>query len=192
MLDIFQYMCLADIVLGTHTWPTHTGKDQDKFYEKEKKTMMLIKSSMKNEMLLEVQTRKTYLAIQKHLRELHEASNKGKAIFLKNVLFSIMMNENASHPEHLFKIKDIKEQLMTIGQKIKEKDMVVITLKSLLRVYEHFIETLNVTSTNVDLKFDELCNNLLQQDGWKKHFDNNNERQGAKQTFVSNFKDKGK
>jgi hypothetical protein len=39
--------------------------------------------------------------------------------------------------------------------------MVVITLKNLPCAYEHFIETLNITTTNVDLNFDELCNILL-------------------------------
>lgn len=51
---------------------------------------------------------------------------------------------------------------------MEEEDMVVIMLKSLLGSYEHLIETLNITSTNVDLKFDDLCNKLLQQDRWKK------------------------
>jgi hypothetical protein len=37
-------------------------------------------------------------------------------------------------------------------------------MKSLPRAYEHFIETLNITTTNVDLKFDELCNTLLYKD----------------------------
>lgn len=39
--------------------------------------------------------------------------------------------------------------------------MVVITLKNLPRAYEHFIETLNITSTSVDFKFPNLCNKLL-------------------------------
>jgi len=60
--------------------------------------------------------------------------------------------------------------LSDIGQKVEEEDMVVITLKSLPRAYEHFIETLNITSTNVDLKFEDLCTKLLQQDRWKKQF----------------------
>jgi hypothetical protein len=51
---------------------------------------------------------------------------------------------------------------------MEEEDMVVITLKILPHAYEHFIGTLNITSTNVDLKFDELFNKLLQQDRWKK------------------------
>ena len=60
---------------------------------------------------------------------------------------------------------DICDQLEAIGQTMEDEDMVVITLKSLPISYEHFIETLNITSTNVDLKFPELCTRLLQQFG---------------------------
>jgi hypothetical protein len=75
---------------------------------------------------------------------------------------------------------------------MEEEDMVVITLKILPRAYEHFIETLNITTMNVDLKFDELCNMLLQQDRWKKQFGSNSETEGSKQAFATNVKGKGK
>jgi hypothetical protein len=87
------------------------------------------------------------------------------------MLFSITVDENASLQDHLFKIKDIKAQLSTTGWKMEEEDMVVIKLKSLPCVYKHFIETLNMTTMNVDQKFttmnvdqkfNELCNTLLQ------------------------------
>jgi len=96
------------------------------------------------------------------LKETHEISDKGRAFFLKNMLFSIKMSEGASLQEHLLKIKDIREQLEAIGRKMAEEDMVVITLNSLPGSYEHFIETLNITATDVDLKFGELFNKLLQ------------------------------
>jgi hypothetical protein len=51
------------------------------------------------------------------------------------MLFLIMMDEHASLQEHLLKIKDIPEQLMDIGQKMEEENMVVITLKSLPCAY---------------------------------------------------------
>ena len=63
--------------------------------------------------------------------------------------------------EHLLKIKDIKDQLEANGRTMEEEDMVVITLKSLPPSYEHFIETINITATNVDLKFSNLCPKLL-------------------------------
>ena len=78
------------------------------------------------------------------------------------MLFSIKMSEGASLQEHLLKIKDIREQLEAIGRKMAEEDMVVITLNSLPRSYKHFIETPNITATDIDLKFGELSNKLLQ------------------------------
>jgi hypothetical protein len=47
-------------------------------------------------MLLEVQTGKTYIEIWKHLKKLYETSDKGRALFLKNMLFFIMMDESTS------------------------------------------------------------------------------------------------
>lgn len=122
---------------------------------------MLLKLSIADEMLPEIPSGKSAREIWKHLKDLHETSNKGRAFFLKNMLFSIMMDDQVSLQEHLMKIKNIHDQLEAIGRKIEEEDMVVTTLKSLPRSYEHFIETLNITSTNVDLKFDEMCNKLL-------------------------------
>ena len=170
MLAIFEYRCLADIVLGKDTRPAVAGKDHDKFDGQDREAVMLLKLSMTNEMLLEIQIRKNSATIWKHLKELHETLDKSRAFFLKNMLFSIMMSEGAPLHEHLLKIKDIQEQLEAIGQKMEEGDMVVITLKNLPQAYEHFIETLNIIATNVDLKFGELCNKLLQHDRWKKLF----------------------
>ena len=69
--------------------------------------------------------------------------------------------------------------------------MVVIMLKSLPPAYEHFIETLNITATNFDLKFGELCNKLLQHDRWKKQF-GSCESEGLEQLFAANVKGRGK
>lgn len=75
---------------------------------------------------------------------------------------------------------------------MEEESMVVITLKSLPKSYEHFIETL--TSTNVDLKFPESCNKHLQQDQWKQQFDSGASSSSTGQDFATKsfHKDKGK
>jgi hypothetical protein len=64
----------------------------------------------------------------------------------------------------------------------------VITLKSLPNSFEHFIKTLNFTSTDVNLKFGNLSTKLLQQDKRKKQLgsssrneDSNNQFQGQSQ-----------
>lgn len=89
------------------------------------------------------------------LKKLHKTSNKSRAFFLKNSLFSVVMDEHKSLQEHLNKIYDIRDQLVAIGLKMEEEDIVVITLKKLPKS-EHFIETLNISSIGVNLKFTDL------------------------------------
>ena len=62
MLVIFQYRCLTDIVLDKDTGSTVLGKDQDKFDGQDREAMMLLKLSMTDEMLPEVQIKKNYAA----------------------------------------------------------------------------------------------------------------------------------
>ena len=86
---------------------------------------------------------------------------------MKNMLFLIKIYDSASLQEKLLNIKDIWEQLTTIGRMMGEEYLVVITMKILLCAYDHFIETLNIISMDFDMNFDELCNKILQQDRWK-------------------------
>jgi hypothetical protein len=106
-LAIFAYRCLSDVVLGTSPHPMVVGKDQEKFDGQDREVVMLIKLSVTDEMLPEVQNGKTTVVIWKQLKETHEISDKGQTLFLKNMLFSINMSEGASLQEHLLKIKDI-------------------------------------------------------------------------------------
>ena len=69
-------------------------------------------------MLSEVHIGKTPTVIQKHLKDLHETLDKGRAFFLKN-MFLIMMDEIFSLQEHLLEIKDIQEQLDAIDGKME-------------------------------------------------------------------------
>lgn len=194
MIMIFEYRCLDQVVLGNSTRPTIAGKDQDKRAERNQEVVMLIKLSVIDDQLPQVSSSKTNAQVWTNLKDLHETSNKSHAFFHKNMLFLIMMDEKTTLQEHLTKIKDIHDQLEAIGRKMEEEDMVVITLKSLPNSYEHFIETLNITSTNVDLKFPDLCNKLLQQDRWRQQFGSSTNSTSTEQAFSakSSTKNKGK
>ena len=63
---------------------------------------------------------------------------------------------------------------------MEEEDMMVIGIKCFPYSYENFIKTLNITNTNVDLKFEALYNKLLQWDKWKKQFNGSSEAKGTK------------
>ena len=154
---------------------------------------MLLKLSVANDQLSQIPSGKTTAEIWTHLKGLHETSNKSKAFFLKNTLFSIVMDKRTSLQAHLNWIQEIRDQL-AIGRKMEEKDIVVITLRSLPKSYEHFIETLNITSSGVDLKFTDLCTLLLQQDRWKQQFGSNSSSTSTEQACAAKSfqKDKGK
>lgn len=77
-----------------------------------------------------------------------------------------------------------------IGWKLEEEDWVVI--KSLPASFEHFIETLNITSTDADLKFGKISTKLVQQDRWKKQFGISSENEGSEMALATNFKGKVK
>jgi len=64
--------------------------------------------------------------------------------------------------------------------------------KRLPHAYKHFIETLNITSMNFELKFDEIYNKLLQQHTWNKQFSISSEKEGFEQAFVAKLKGKSK
>ena len=50
MLTTFEYMCLANIVLGKLTWHDVAGEHLDKFDEKDREDVMLINLSVIDEM----------------------------------------------------------------------------------------------------------------------------------------------
>ena len=107
MLTIFEYRRLDKLVLGTKTRPTSDQAKQDKFDDRNREAFMLLKLSIIDDQLPQIPSGKSDVEIWKYLKELHETSDKSRAFFLKNRLFSIMMDERMSLQEHLTKIKDI-------------------------------------------------------------------------------------
>lgn len=194
MLTIFEYRDNDPVVLGTTQRPTTAGPDQVAYDQINWEAVMLLKLSVADDQLPQIPSDKTIAEIWVHPKTLHETSNKSKAFFLKNTLFSIVMDEQKSLQDHLNRIQEIRDQLLAIGCKMEEEDIVVITLKSLPKSYVHFIETVNITSTGVDLKFTDLCTLPLQQDRWTQQFSSSSTSTSTEQAFAAKSfqKDKGK
>ena len=113
---------------------------------------MLLKLSVVDDQLSQIPSDMTTAKIWVHLKNLHETSDKSKAFFLKNTLFSIIMDERTLLQAHLNRIQEIHDQLLVTSRKMEEEDIVLITLHNLPKFYEHFIKTLNIMSSDVDLK----------------------------------------
>jgi hypothetical protein len=76
---------------------------------KYREAVMLIKLLVTNEMLLEVQDdNDAFVMLWWNLLKMHETSDNSRVFLLRNILFSIKMEELVSLPNHLLKIKDIR------------------------------------------------------------------------------------
>lgn len=193
-LTIFEYCGSNAVVLGTTKRPDATGPGQVTYDQHNQEALMLLKLSVADDQLPQIPSDKTTAEIWEHLKTLHETSDKSRAFFPKNTLFSIVMDEPKSLQDNLNRIQEIRDQLLAIGRKMEEEDIVVITLKSLPKSYEHFFETLNISSMGVDLMFIDLYTLLLQQDRWKQQFGNSSSTTSTKQAFAAKSfqNDKGK
>ena len=92
---------------------------------------MLLKLFVADDQLSQIPSDKTTTEIWAHLKGPHETFDKSRAFFLKNSLFSIIMDERTSLQAHLNRIQEIYDQLLPIGHKMEEEDIVIITLWSL-------------------------------------------------------------
>jgi hypothetical protein len=115
MLAIFEYKCLDKLILENEIHSETDIDAQEKYDAKNGEAVMLIKLSVMDEMLPEVQTGDDAFTNWQTLQNLHEIINKHRAFFWKNILFSIKMEEDDSLPYHLLKIKDIRDQLKSKG-----------------------------------------------------------------------------
>ena len=84
MLTIFEYRRLDQLVLAKELRPGIAGTDQDKFDDRNREAVMLLKLSVTDDQLPQIPFGKTTAEIWQHLKELHETSDKSRAFFLKN------------------------------------------------------------------------------------------------------------
>ena len=86
---------------------------------------MLLKLSVADDQLSQIPSGKTAAEIWTHLKGLHKISDKSRrAFFLKNTLFFVIMDERTTLQAHLNRIQEICDQLLAIGCKMKEEDIV--------------------------------------------------------------------
>jgi hypothetical protein len=84
--------------------------------------------SVKDNIIPHIRDAKTFSETWKVLKDLYETNNTNRIIFLKSKLLSIKMDVNESVSTFLMQIKDMKEKLGDIGEKVSNTDLVTITL----------------------------------------------------------------
>jgi hypothetical protein len=138
---------------------------QEKYDVKNQEGVMLIKLSVTNKKLLEVQDGDDAFLMWGNLLKMHETSNKGRLFFLKNMLFSIKMDKIDSLLDRLLKIKDIRVTNKKL-LKVQDVDDAFLMWGNLLKMHEtsnkgrvFFLKNM-LFSIKME-KFDSLLDHLL-------------------------------
>jgi hypothetical protein len=94
---------------------------------------------VKDNIILHIRECKTSHETWETLKGLYETMNTNRVLFLKSKLLSIKMEENENISKFLSRIKELKDKLGDIGEKIYSIDLVTITLNGMLDEYQMFI-----------------------------------------------------
>jgi len=100
------------------------------------------------------------------------------------------MSEGDTITNHIAHIKNLKEQLVAVGEAVASGEPVHVTLNSLPCSYDMFVTGLTTASRVSTITFDELGGMLLQQEkALKKYFGEGSSMENA---FVAKLKGKSK
>ena len=112
-----------------------TGSASLEWQKLETKAKVLLQMSVKDSIIPHIQDCKTSKETWEVLKGLYETTNSNRILFLKTKLLSIKMEANENIVTYVSRIKDLCDQLNSIGDKVSNTDMLTITLKGLIRDY---------------------------------------------------------
>ena len=119
--------------------PTNSIQDWE---HRENKAKVLLRMSMKDNIISHIRECNTSTITWNTLKGLYETSNSNRILFLKTKLLSIKMEEREEVNNYISRIKDLRDKLSDIGEKVSNSDLVTIKLKGMLAEYQMFTSSL--------------------------------------------------
>lgn len=101
----------------------------------ENKAKVLLKMSIKDNIIPHIRGRKLSIEIWTTLKNLYQTQNTNCILSLKGKLFSMRMEENESVVGFIAWVKDLKDRLGDIEEKVSDFDLVTITLNGMTDEY---------------------------------------------------------
>jgi hypothetical protein len=115
------------------TLPTTTiNEEKDKWKIYDFKAKKIIIYSVRDHLLPHISTLKTTYLMYGSLKKMFERNNTNKALTLKHQIQNLKMTKDDTIATFFMKISEIIYQLGSIGETIIDRELVMITLNSLL------------------------------------------------------------
>ena len=146
------------IILGNEHRAKNATQEQD-WDKRETKAKVILKMSVKDNIIPHIRDCKSAADIWNTIKGLYETQNSNRVLALKGKLFALRMGENESVGGFMARVKDLKDQLGAIGEKVSDSDLVTLTLNKMADEYQTFISVLSAREKAP--LFDELTVILL-------------------------------
>lgn len=129
---------LAPTTPSRATSSTHvevSSEKQKKWDRRDAQAHSVIALSVKRSILPHIRSCKTSKSAWEVLAKMFQVKNTAKVFFLRNQLSTLKMQEGDTLSNHLMKIKDLREELLSIDEIVENSQFVSITLNSLPHSY---------------------------------------------------------
>ena len=118
--------------------------------------------SVKDNIIPHIRDGKSSTEIWTKLMNLYQTQNTNRILSLKGKFFAMRMEENESVAGFIARVKDLKNRLGDIGEKVSDSDLVTITLNGMKDEYQMFITGL--VAKDKAPAFEKLVGIFLQEE----------------------------
>jgi len=146
------------IIIGNELRSGSVTQEQD-WDKRETKAKVILKMSIKVNVIPHIRDFKSATNIWTTIKNLYEMHNTNRILSLKGKLFALKMEENESAAGFIARVKDLKDRLGDIGEKVSDSDLVMITLNGITDEYQMFITGLSAREKAPS--FEELTRILI-------------------------------
>lgn len=99
--------------------------------------------SVKDNIIPHIRDWKLATDIWSTIKNLYETQNTNRVLALKGKWFALNMDENESVGGFMVRVKDLKDKLGSLGEKVSDSYLVTLTLNRMTDSYQTFISGLS-------------------------------------------------
>lgn len=135
--------------------------------EKEQEALAQIALSVSDNVVGHIRTAKTAKVAWEKICSVFEQKGLATQIFLRRKLINLKFVDTEPMQNHINKVRELADQLDSIGDAVKDKELAIIILCSLPERYDSLILSLEARSPN-ELTFDFVAGRLLAEEERQK------------------------
>jgi len=158
MHTLLEISNVWSIVTGNELRSGSATQEQD-WDKTETKAKVILKMSIKDNVIPHIRDCKSATDIWTTIKNLYQTQNTNHVLPLKGKLFAMKMEDNEPIAGFIARVKDLKDRLRDIKEKVSNSDLVTITLNGMTYDYQTFITRLSAREKAPS--FEELTGILI-------------------------------